>query len=86
MVCWHTDFYQENGRSKLGTGQNYKSSFAVSQILKHMGIIFLLIGLSLFTGVGFLAAFFWAFGDGQFNDTTTPGMRILDLTESQKES
>lgn len=43
-----------------------------------MDIIFFLIGISLLVGFSFLAAFFWAFGSGQFEDTCTPGMRILD--------
>jgi len=48
-----------------------------------MDIIFILIGISLITGLCFLAAFFWAFQDGQFEDTSTPAMRILDQTELQ---
>jgi len=51
-----------------------------------MSIIYLLIGLSLCTGMAFLASFFWAYRNGQFDDTTTPGMRILDLEETQKEN
>jgi cbb3-type cytochrome oxidase maturation protein len=46
-----------------------------------MGILFLLIGISLVVGSSFLAAFFWAFRSGQFEDTCTPGMRILDGPE-----
>ena len=37
-----------------------------------MDTLFLLIGIC------FLGAFFWAFRTGQFEDTTTPGMRIRD--------
>lgn len=51
-----------------------------------MGIIFLLIGLSLVMGSCFLAAFFWAFRDGQFDDATTPAMRILGPDEPQNQS
>lgn len=43
-----------------------------------MDTLFLLIGISLCIGSCFLGAFFWAFRTGQFEDTTTPGMRILD--------
>jgi cbb3-type cytochrome oxidase maturation protein len=46
-----------------------------------MGILFLLIGISLLVGCSFLGAFFWAFRTGQFDDTYTPGMRILDYPE-----
>lgn len=47
-----------------------------------MGIIFLMIGISLFMGCCFLIAFFWAFRTGQFEDTCTPGMRIPDYPDS----
>ena len=39
-------------------------------------IVFLLI-LSLLIALGFLAAFFWAVRNGQYDDDITPGMRIL---------
>ncbi len=39
-------------------------------------IVFLVIAALLVAG-GFLAAFFWATKDGQFDDTTTPAVRIL---------
>jgi len=42
-----------------------------------MNIVILLIFLSLLVAVGFLFAFFWAVKTGQFNDDTTPAMRIL---------
>ena len=42
-----------------------------------MGIIILLILLSLVVAVGFLAAFLWAVGDGQYEDDYTPSVRIL---------
>lgn len=42
-----------------------------------MKIILLLIFISLVLAVGFLVAFFWAVGDGQYDDEYTPGMRIL---------
>ncbi|MEE9554979.1 MAG: cbb3-type cytochrome oxidase assembly protein CcoS [candidate division Zixibacteria bacterium] len=42
-----------------------------------MEVIFVLIGFSLLLAVGFLAAFFWAVRDGQFDDTHTPSMRVL---------
>jgi cbb3-type cytochrome oxidase maturation protein len=51
-----------------------------------MGIIFLMIGISLFMGTCFLGAFFWAFRTGQFEDTCTPGMRILDYPSSVAQS
>lgn len=33
-----------------------------------------------------MAAFFWAYRNGQFDDTTTPGMRILDSAEPQNKN
>ena len=42
-----------------------------------MKIIFLLIGISLTIAIGFLMAFFWAVGSGQYDDDYTPSVRIL---------
>jgi cbb3-type cytochrome oxidase maturation protein len=42
-----------------------------------MQIILFLIILSLTVAGGFLAAFFWAVRDGQFDDDVTPSMRLL---------
>jgi len=42
-----------------------------------MNMIFLLIGVSTFLALIFLAAFFWASRTGQNDDTTTPAIRIL---------
>lgn len=49
-----------------------------------MKIILLLIGLSLMLALGFLAAFYWAVGSGQYEDDYTPSMRIL--TDDQNPS
>jgi cbb3-type cytochrome oxidase maturation protein len=42
-----------------------------------MKIIFFLIVTSLLLAVGFLAAFFWAVRNGQYEDEYTPSVRIL---------
>jgi len=42
-----------------------------------MEVIFILIVVSLLTAGGFLAAFFWAVRDGQYEDTYSPSVRIL---------
>jgi cbb3-type cytochrome oxidase maturation protein len=42
-----------------------------------MKIIFFLIATSLLLAVGFLAAFFWAVRNGQYEDEYTPSVRIL---------
>ena len=42
-----------------------------------MHILFLLIGISLLMAGAFLILFFRASGDGQFDDTDSPGVRIL---------
>lgn len=42
-----------------------------------MGIIFFLIGCSIFVALIFLVAFFWANKSGQHEDTYTPSIRIL---------
>jgi len=47
-----------------------------------MSVIFLLIPLSIVVAAGFLGAFIWAVRSGQYEDTTTPSMRVL--AEEQK--
>lgn len=42
-----------------------------------MNVILYLIIISLIVAGGFLAAFFWAVRDGQYDDDYTPGVRIL---------
>ena len=42
-----------------------------------MSVIFLLIPLSILIAAGFLTAFIWAVRSGQYEDTTTPSMRLL---------
>ncbi|MGA1237935.1 MAG: cbb3-type cytochrome oxidase assembly protein CcoS [Limisphaerales bacterium] len=42
-----------------------------------MGVIVILILASLLVAAGFLLAFIWAVRSGQFEDTTTPSMRVL---------
>lgn len=42
-----------------------------------MEVIFILIAISLLTAGGFLAAFFWAVRNGQYDDTYSPSVRIL---------
>jgi len=48
-----------------------------------MSIIFILILISLFIAMAFLAAFFWAVKSGQYEDNHTPGMRILLDSDAQ---
>jgi cbb3-type cytochrome oxidase maturation protein len=42
-----------------------------------MSALYILILVSLLVALGFLAAYIWAVRDGQYDDTTTPSMRIL---------
>jgi cbb3-type cytochrome oxidase maturation protein len=42
-----------------------------------MGVIVLLIVAGTVVAGGFLAGFFWAVRSGQFDDTTTPAVRML---------
>lgn len=42
-----------------------------------MEVIFLLIAISIVAAVGFLAAFLWAVRSGQYDDDSTPAMRML---------
>ncbi len=42
-----------------------------------MSAIYILVGISLIVALGFLAAFFWAVRDDQFEDDQTPAIRML---------
>lgn len=42
-----------------------------------MSVIFLLIPLSILFAIAFLFAFVWSVRSGQYEDTTTPSMRVL---------
>ena len=42
-----------------------------------MIVIFFLIPVSILIAICFLAAFIWAVRSGQYEDTTTPSMRML---------
>ena len=46
-----------------------------------MSVILILILASLAVAVAFLVGFIWAVKAGQFEDTTTPAMRILSEDE-----
>ena len=53
-----------------------------------MNILFMLIGVSLFAALIFLALFIWAVRTGQYEDNYTPSIRILfdeDDDEEKKE-
>lgn len=43
----------------------------------RMGVIIVLITVSLLVAGGFLAAFFWAVKDGQYEDDYAPSVRML---------
>ena len=49
-----------------------------------MSVILILILASLAVALAFLAGFIWAVKAGQFEDTTTPAMRILSEDEPGK--
>lgn len=42
-----------------------------------MGIIIILIAISLSIAVLFLGIFYWSMKSGQYDDTYTPGVRML---------
>ena len=42
-----------------------------------MKVLVLLIAAGGVVSLGFLIAFFWAVGSGQFDDTCTPAVRML---------
>ena len=51
-----------------------------------MGIIYFLIGCSVFIAIIFLGAFIWANKTGQHDDTHTPAIRMLFDDELQSPS
>lgn len=51
-----------------------------------MSVIFLLIPLSIMAATGFLLAFIWAVRSGQYEDTSTPSMRVLLDDPSKKQA
>jgi cbb3-type cytochrome oxidase maturation protein len=51
-----------------------------------MSVILILILASLAVALAFLAGFIWAVKAGQFEDTTTPAMRILSEDEPGKKT
>ncbi|MGC3943036.1 MAG: cbb3-type cytochrome oxidase assembly protein CcoS [Chryseolinea sp.] len=50
-----------------------------------MGIITLLISISITIAIVFLGVFIWSLKSGQFDDTTTPAMRMI-FDESKSRS
>ena len=42
-----------------------------------MGVLFILIGASIFVALGFLIAFIWSVRSGQYEDDYTPSVRML---------
>ena len=54
-----------------------QTSFYFSGNFKGMRIILVLIFISLILALIFLAAFFWAVKNGQYEDDHTPSIRML---------
>jgi cbb3-type cytochrome oxidase maturation protein len=42
-----------------------------------MSVLFVLIGASVITALGFLIAFIWSVKNGQYDDDYTPSVRML---------
>ena len=49
-----------------------------------MNILYLMIPISLFLGIGFLAFFIWSVRSGQMDDVETPAHRILADDEARR--
>ena len=88
-VDWQSNLsplQREGERSSLGDlGEQSESPHVVSYKTRggRMIIILFLIPLSILIGTIFLVAFIWAVRSGQYEDTSTPSMRLLleDKTE-----
>ncbi len=50
-----------------------------------MGVIFILMGFSLFVAIIFLIIFFWNVKTGQYDDDYTPSVRILFDEKNENE-
>lgn len=51
-----------------------------------MNVLILMIPMALILGFGFVMAFIWATGKGQFDDLETPAHRILNDEQERKKS
>lgn len=51
-----------------------------------MSVIFLLIGISITVALIFLGVFIWSVRSGQYDDSYTPGIRMLFDDELKKQS
>jgi cbb3-type cytochrome oxidase maturation protein len=51
-----------------------------------MNILYILIGVSLFAALIFLAMFIWAVKTGQYEDNYTPSVRILFEENEEEEN
>ena len=49
----------------------------LNKYLCNMSAIIILIVVSLFVAIAFLSAFIWSVRSGQYDDTHTPGIRVL---------
>ena len=49
-----------------------------------LSALFILIGISMMIAGGFLAAFIWSVGNGQYDDDYTPSIRML-FEQKQKD-
>ncbi|MFN8245968.1 MAG: cbb3-type cytochrome oxidase assembly protein CcoS [Ferruginibacter sp.] len=48
-----------------------------------MSALFILIGISILVAGGFLLAFLWSVGNGQYDDDYTPSVRMLFDQETE---
>lgn len=60
--------------------------FSNSKEFWNMGMIYIMLIVSLVIALFFLASFFWATKEGQFDDDYTPSVRILFDDESNQKS
>jgi cbb3-type cytochrome oxidase maturation protein len=51
--------------------------------LSSVSALFILIGISILVAGGFLLAFLWSVGNGQYDDDYTPSVRMLFDQETE---
>lgn len=77
MQGWAQAYFCTVDKAQNNLGRHFSPTRYISTPYRPMSAMFILIGASLLVAVGFLFAFFWAAGSGQYEDGYTPSVRVL---------